>query len=57
MAKVLLGNVKGEKGDDYVLTASDKQEIAGIVKDSLKKENWTFTLEDGSKVTKAVYVE
>ena len=23
---------------------------------SLKKENWTFTLEDGSTVTKAVYV-
>ena len=47
---------KGENGSDYVLTNSDKSEIANNVKAMLKTENWTFTLEDGSSVTKAVYV-
>lgn len=48
--------IRGEKGDSYVLTAADKQEIASIVKGQLNKETWTFTLEDGTTVTKAVYV-
>ena len=43
------------KGTDY-WTASDKNEIVTAVKNSLAKENWTFTLEDGSSVTKEVYV-
>lgn len=47
---------KGDKGDAYTLTDTDKASIATAVKASLAKENWTFTLEDGSTVTKAVYV-
>lgn len=43
------------RGTDY-WTASDKSEIVAAVKNSLAKENWTFTLEDGSTVTKEVYV-
>ena len=43
------------KGTDYY-TAADISEMASLVKASLSTENWTFTLEDGSTVTKAVYV-
>lgn len=47
---------KGDKGEPYTLTDTDKNTIAAAVKASLTKETWTFTLEDGSIVTKAVYV-
>lgn len=47
---------KGDKGDPYTLNDTDKNTIVSTVKASLAKENWTFTLEDGSTVTKAVYV-
>ena len=50
---------KGDKGDTgpaYILNDTDKANIAVAVKNSLAKETWTFTLEDGSTVTKAVYV-
>ena len=46
----------GPQGPAYTLTDTDKNSIAAAVKASLTKENWTFTLEDGSTVTKAVYV-
>lgn len=46
----------GPKGDSYILTDYDKTQIAATVKASMNAENWTFTLEDGSTVTKAVYV-
>lgn len=49
-------SVKGDKGDPYTLTDTDKNAIAAAVKASLPTENWIFTLEDGSTVTKAVYV-
>lgn len=51
---------KGSKGDTgdpgpaYTLTSADKTAIAAAVKASLTTENWTFTLENGSTVTKAV---
>lgn len=54
---------KGDKGDpgapgadgkDYILTESDKSEIAGMVKNLFSGETWTFTLADGSEVTKKV---
>lgn len=51
---------KGDKGDtgatgnDYVLTSADKQEIAEAVAENLSTEAWTFTLENGSTVTKTV---
>ena len=45
---------KGEDGDDYVLTSSDKTEIASAVLTSFTTETWTFTLEDDSTVTKKV---
>lgn len=45
------------KGDYYVLTASDKQEIANIVYGQMRTETWTFTLESGSTVTKQVVVK
>lgn len=35
----------------------DVDAVAAAVKASLTTENWTFTLEDGSTVTKAVYVD
>ncbi len=53
---------KGDKGDTgaqgpaYTLTATDKSTIASAVKSSLTTENWTFTLADGSTLTKAVYL-
>ena len=50
-------SIKGDKGDDYVLTRSDKEEIADIMIGKLKTETWTFTLEDGSTVTKQVIVK
>lgn len=53
---VNVGNIQGPKGDPYNLTDADMNTIAATVKASLTKENWTFTLEDGSTVTKAVYV-
>lgn len=47
---------QGPQGEDYVLTDADKAEIAAEVKSLLTTETWTFTLEDGSTVSKAVYV-
>ena len=47
----------GAKGDSYVLTDTDRANIATQVKNSLTTENWTFTLESGETVTKAVYVK
>ena len=58
------GEFDGEKGDpgytpvkgtDY-FTAADRAELVLQVKASLTTENWTFTLADGSTVTKAVYI-
>ena len=49
--RVKIGNIA------YTLTEEDMAEIAEKVKNSLGKENWTFTLEDGSTVTKAVIVD
>lgn len=46
----------GPKGDSYILTDPDRSQIAAAVKASLNIESWTFTLKDGSTVTKAVYV-
>lgn len=43
------------KGTDY-FTSADKNAIAAEVKAMLTTEIWTFELEDGSAVTKAVYV-
>lgn len=43
-----------ERGVDY-WTAADKTEVIDAAKASVT-ENWIFTLEDGSTVTKAVYV-
>lgn len=69
MPKTLIGNIKGPKGDpgergergtqgdSYILTDADKANIAASVKESLSKETWTFTLEDGSTVTKAVLLD
>ena len=47
---------RGEKGDSYILTDADKSSIASAVRTAMKSESWTFTLEDGSTVVKAVYV-
>jgi hypothetical protein len=55
--------IRGEDGKNYVLTDADKQEIASMVATlmsaqtaALTTEDWVFTLEDGSTVTKAVHV-
>ena len=47
-------NIPAIKGDSYVLTETDKASIAATVKEGLKTESWTFELEDGTTVTKAV---
>lgn len=47
---------QGEQGPAYTLTETDKTTIAAAVKSSLSTETWTFTLEDGTTVQKAVYV-
>ena len=55
-------NLKGAKGDTgatgpaYTLTDSDKTAIKTAVLAAMTKETWTFTLADGSTVTKAVYI-
>lgn len=41
----------------YSLTEQDKAEIAEKVAEALPKEEWIFTLEDGSTVTKVVCVK
>lgn len=41
------------KGTDYY-TEEDKTELVNLVKASLTSETWTFTLEDGSTVSKVV---
>lgn len=48
--------LRGPQGPAYTLNDADKNTIAAAVKASLNIETWTFTLEDGSTVTKAVYV-
>ena len=48
--KTLIGNIS------YKLTEQDKNEITERVKESLQSEEWVFTLEDDSTVTKVVYV-
>lgn len=45
---------KGDTGAPYTLTAADKTSIANSVLAALPTETWTFTLEDGSSVTKTV---
>lgn len=45
------------KGDSYVLTEADKQEIATKAVGMLSSEAWTFTLENGSTVTKTVVLK
>lgn len=45
------------KGDDYILTAADKEEIATAVKNAITTETWKFTLDTGSVATKEVYVK
>lgn len=47
-------SIRGPLGPAYTLTTADKTAIANQVKDSLTTETWTFTLEDGSTVNKAV---
>ena len=49
--KILIGNIA------YTLTEEDFEKIADKVKDSLDKEEWTFTLEDGTTVKKVVVVD
>ena len=45
------------KGDSYVLTEADKEDIAEMMIESLSVETWTFTLENGSTVTKTVVLK
>lgn len=47
---------KGDDGDDYNLTSADKADIANLVLAELDSEQWAFTLEDDSTVTKQVVI-
>lgn len=40
-----------------ILTESDRKDIANKVVATLPAETWTFTLEDGSTVTKSVVLK
>lgn len=57
-----LASLKGEpgytpvKGKDY-FTDADKAEMVSAALDNLTSEEWTFTLADGTTVTKKVLVE
>ena len=44
------------KGTDY-FTEADKAEMVAAVLAALPVKQWTFTIEDGSEVTKAVCVK
>lgn len=44
------------KGSDYY-TEADKAEMTEAVKTALSAESWTFTLTDGSSVTKSVVIK
>lgn len=52
-----LASLKGDKGDPYTLTETDKAEIVSAVKAQLITEQWTFTLTDNSVITKDVIME
>lgn len=45
-----------KNGKDYVLTDTDRNDIATLVRNSMITETWVFTLADGQTVTKAVCV-
>jgi len=45
---------KGDAGPAYTLTDEDKASIAAAVQDALQSETWSFTLANGSTVTKVV---
>lgn len=45
------------KGAPYELTDADRDSITTAVKNSLPRQNWTFTLADGSTIVKNVYAE
>ena len=47
---------KGDNGDNYILTKADLAEIAQIVAEDAITEEWTFTLENSTTVTKKVLV-
>jgi predicted DNA binding protein len=49
------GRVVGAKGDKYVLTTADKNELVSLLKNSLTTQTWKFTLEDGTIIQKEVY--
>lgn len=49
-------NVPSMKGDSYILTETDKRDIANLIVYNPSIETWTFELEDGSTVTKAVAI-
>lgn len=48
---------QGPAGADYVLTSEDKLEIRDAVYAEMVTEEWTFTLDDDTTVTKKVVVE
>lgn len=47
-------SIRGATGAAYTLTDEDKTTIVNAVTSSLATETWTFTLKDGSTVTKKV---
>ena len=51
LEKTLIGNLS------YKLTEEDKTEIAEKSAELLETETWTFTLQDGSEVTKEVCIK
>lgn len=70
MARLLIGNVKGPQGDDFTYEDFTEEQIAALKGDTgaagadgataaeviaaLSTETWTFTLANGSTVTKVV---
>lgn len=54
--RVFLGNVKGPKGDAYMLTDDDRSAIVEELKEFMFPEVWRFVDDKGNAVDKVVYV-
>lgn len=53
--RVFLGNIKGPKGDAYVLTDEDRAGIIEEIDNSIVPEVWRFGDWDGNYTDKIIY--
>lgn len=53
--KVFLGNIKGPKGDPYILTDDDVKMIVDEVSSAITPEVWSFVDKEKNSIDKLVY--